>query len=841
MKKIYSSIPGRRIIYVTTIIFLAGLSFYSFILLRNLIDSSDWMNHTSEIRISLEKISRNISEAETIQRGFFLCGDSSLLKKRDMAFTSLKAEIKKLGNLIADNPDQQENLKLLNFLITEKLESMQNAMDAYQPINTNDGFALHVVKAVEKMEGVKKQLDAMAGKEMSLLKVRQLKYSNLSFITPIIIIFLFLGALTILTISYFRIDKAFKYSTLLQIKLNREKILAESIMQGSLDSIQVVDKNLRIIDLNKRAMEYVSVSKQEIIGKNILELYPEMKHTGAYEDLKKAISGETIHNKMYHSPVTDKFYENFFIPLNIDNTIEAVLVVARDLTEFIAANKQLEKQNAELDQRNAFVETLINSTPDLIMVIDSAMRVVKINSGPRDTVTGRYTEEIIGKKIVDIDPDLIYSELFKNIQLAMKGETIITEKSASLNSDQFFKLRYIPLLNNGEVDAVMVISHNVTKEVKSEKFLKDSEEKFNTLFQLSPFSITLSEIPSGKYVDVNEHFIKTFKFTREDIIGKTSEQLGMIDDEARNKLLEIALRGESVKNAEIEVNKKTGEKIPVLVSIETITIGEQKYFLNAIIDIIEIRKAEEELHQTNIKLKQMNEELTTFTYISSHDLQEPLRKIQTFADRIKETEIANLSATGLEQFNRIQNAANRMQTLIDDLLTYSRTNTEERKFENINLQEIIEEVKDDLSEELIRKKGTIESNNQVVVKVIPFQFRQLILNLVGNSLKFSRQDVPPHITIKSKIGSAAGFGIKSLPPKKKYFHISFSDNGIGFEPGYSKKIFEVFQRLHGRDKYSGTGIGLAIVKKIVENHNGIITAKSELDQGATFDIYIPAD
>jgi light-regulated signal transduction histidine kinase (bacteriophytochrome) len=251
----------------------------------------------------------------------------------------------------------------------------------------------------------------------------------------------------------------------------------------------------------------------------------------------------------------------------------------------------------------------------------------------------------------------------------------------------------------------------------------------------------------------------------------------------------------------------------------------------------QVAERTKELGDTNIELGKMNKELQTFAYISSHDLQEPLRKIQTFSTQIMEKESQNLSESGKDKFLRMQNAAKRMQTLIGDLLTYSRTNIQERKFEKTDLNKIIEEVKDDLKEELQQKHATIEVEEMCEGVIIPFQFRQLLFNLLSNSLKFSKE--APLIKIKSEIGIGGKLNNQKLAKEVKYCHIRVSDNGIGFEQQYNEKIFEVFQRLHSKSEYEGTGIGLSIVKKIVENHNGVITAKGELNKGATFDIYIP--
>ncbi len=235
----------------------------------------------------------------------------------------------------------------------------------------------------------------------------------------------------------------------------------------------------------------------------------------------------------------------------------------------------------------------------------------------------------------------------------------------------------------------------------------------------------------------------------------------------------------------------------------------------------------------------VNTELLAFNYISSHDLQEPLRKIQTLAGRILAKETQNLSDSGKDYFHRIQSAAGRMRQLIDDLLVYSRTNIAERKFEKVDLNRIIEEVKAELKENIEEKHAVIEATEICEINIIPFQFRQLMHNLLRNALKFSSPQRPPHIFIRSRIEKGNKLNNSKLDSTKNYCHIRVTDNGIGFEPEYNERIFEVFQKLHSRDEYEGTGIGLSIVKKIVENHNGIVTATGRLDEGATFDIYIP--
>jgi signal transduction histidine kinase len=268
------------------------------------------------------------------------------------------------------------------------------------------------------------------------------------------------------------------------------------------------------------------------------------------------------------------------------------------------------------------------------------------------------------------------------------------------------------------------------------------------------------------------------------------------------------------------------------------------YELHEANEELAFQSKEKEKKATELMLA--NKELQAFAYVASHDLQEPLRKIQTFANRILEKEYAVLSGSGKDYFSRIQSAAARMQQLIVDLLAFSHLNTPEREFENADLNKIIDEVAGDLKEIIEEKNAILQVDHLCPADIIPFQFRQLIYNLISNALKFSTEGIPPHITVKSKIEKGSklkrirrSLQAGKISPEKSYCHISFSDNGIGFNPDYKDQIFEVFQRLHDRDEYAGTGIGLAIVKKIVERHDGLITAIGNPGQGATFNIYIP--
>lgn len=250
-------------------------------------------------------------------------------------------------------------------------------------------------------------------------------------------------------------------------------------------------------------------------------------------------------------------------------------------------------------------------------------------------------------------------------------------------------------------------------------------------------------------------------------------------------------------------------------------------------ELFERECAEKKLKEVAELLRQKNQELQEFVYIASHDLQEPLRKVMAFSDRLKSRYSDIIDEKGLDYMKRMHNATRRMQAFINDLLTYSRLTTKARPFEHIDLNRILSEVISDLEVKIQETGGRVEAEGLVTIEADPLQMRQLFQNLVGNALKFRKNSEPPVVKIR---GEFVNMEDKS---SERLYKITIHDNGIGFDERYTDKIFGVFQRLHGRNEYEGSGIGLSICKKIVERHRGSITAKSMLGMGSTFIIVLP--
>lgn len=262
-------------------------------------------------------------------------------------------------------------------------------------------------------------------------------------------------------------------------------------------------------------------------------------------------------------------------------------------------------------------------------------------------------------------------------------------------------------------------------------------------------------------------------------------------------------------------------------------------------EILINEKNAEDIAQFNIELKSMNENLESFAYVASHDLNEPLRKIRTFGDLISEELKQDLPDQEVvtHHIERMKKSASRMQQLITDLLSYSRVTRPIETFEKVALHEIINAVSNDLRFTIDQLDAEIKTENLPILEANPSQMHQLFQNLISNALKFHKKGVPPKVVISATVvtGKEVTKEGVNLLPEKKYWKINVSDNGIGFNNQYLDKIFLIFQRLHGRSEYEGTGIGLSICKKICEQHKGDLFATGKEGEGATFSIYLPKE
>jgi hypothetical protein len=318
------------------------------------------------------------------------------------------------------------------------------------------------------------------------------------------------------------------------------------------------------------------------------------------------------------------------------------------------------------------------------------------------------------------------------------------------------------------------------------------------------------------------------KFVHPDDVDKLKEELNKMTDEEELPFISYRI---IQKNGSIKYLKAYGKAF--------YGVDGQRRLLGNTSDVTDEVENLLALEEHNLELERNNKELSAFNYAASHDLQEPLRKIQTFISRLEEKEADKFSDSGHQYLERIKSASSRMRLLIDDLLQFSRTNKPDKEFVNVDLNDLFENAKQDLALSILEKKAQITNDTLPTALVISFQIQQLFLNLLSNSLKYCKKDIPPLINVNYSLVSAKDESQLLKATKSKYHKITVTDNGIGFDQKYAEKIFDLFNRLHNKQDYSGTGIGLSIFKKIIENHRGFIFATGEVNVGSVFTVYLP--
>jgi PAS domain S-box-containing protein len=385
------------------------------------------------------------------------------------------------------------------------------------------------------------------------------------------------------------------------------------------------------------------------------------------------------------------------------------------------------------------------------------------------------------------------------------------------------------------------------KQLKEQE-VRDSDMRFQAMVENSSDMITIRD-NEGNLRFRSSSIKNILGYEPDEYANRSSYDLIHPDDLAEVKRSSEALAKGEVELFQIEYrcrhkdgSWRTLEGIARKYADET--IGLYGVIVNSR-DITDRKTAEKQLRTYTFKLEQSNRELQEFAYVASHDLQEPLRKVQAFGDRLEKKCTAELTDEGRDYVGRMKNAAGRMQNLINDLLTFSRVATKTQPFQPVNLKKIVEEVASDLEVRIEQTAGRVEIGELPVLEADSLQMRQLFQNLIGNALKFHREGVAPLVRVyaESIAPTGASFYLNGeevqLGGNENFCRLVVEDNGIGFDEKYLDRIFTVFQRLHGRMEYEGSGIGLAVCRKIVERHSGQITATSTPGAGATFYIDLP--
>ncbi|MBI3445965.1 MAG: PAS domain S-box protein [Magnetospirillum sp.] len=380
---------------------------------------------------------------------------------------------------------------------------------------------------------------------------------------------------------------------------------------------------------------------------------------------------------------------------------------------------------------------------------------------------------------------------------------------------------------DGPAGGMVGTIEDITAAKEAERRLRLSEAKFAKAFLASPDAMVISRTADGCYIDLNDAFSAMLGYSRDEFLGRTALDLGVWAEPAdRVRLVQMIRRDGQASDFETRLRRKDGREFDVLISVQEIVLEDCDSLLFICRDVSAAKEMEARTRALVAKLDASNQELEQFAYVTSHDLQEPLRMIAGYAQLIDRRYRGRLDSDADEFLSFLVDGARRMQAMIQDLLEYSRVERRGGQFATFEARTVLDNVLRNLGAALEEGGGSVELGVLPRVTADQQQFLRLFQNLIGNALKYRSPDRPPQVKVSAeRVGSEWMFSV--------------ADNGIGIEAEYFDRIFQVFQRLHTRDKYDGTGIGLAICKKIVERHGGKIRVESVPGQGCTFHFTLP--
>lgn len=606
----------------------------------------------------------------------------------------------------------------------------------------------------------------------------------------------------------------------------------------------LVGEDLRIEFMNKYNLTLWQAKKEDIIGKPLLEVYPGNRdqiaaiHNEIYGTGKRFVSREVPLELSTTGRLETRYFDVIIDPMyNEHGQMIGQLAASMDITEQVVARKKIEASES-------LFRNILEQAPDPILILKGDDMVLTVANEPLFRVWN-VDRSVIGKSFLEILPEMKGQGFFEMLQdvyfnnKIVKGEespAIFYERDGTQRT-VYFNFTYQPYRElDGTISGVLVLATDVTQQVLARRKIEESEERFRTLTTAIPQIVwTTDSVGNIDYISaqweaytgqsVEDALVENHLMVHPDdmpvLAAKWESSLKTRQPLRHDYRLMNTLTKEyrwftgivqPLKNKEGTITKWIGAASD---------IHEQKQFAEQLENLVKERTGE---------LARSNQDLQQFAHVASHDLKEPVRKVKTFITRLQDEYSAHIPEKGISFIGKVQHAADRMIAMIDGVLNYSKVSSEQSDVEAVHLNEIIMQIEADLEIPIHQKNALISKSDLPVIQGAPILIYQLFYNLINNSLKFSSPDAQPQIKITS--GDIKENGVA-------YTVIEVADNGIGFNQDKAGVIFNSFTRLHSKDRYEGTGLGLALCLKIVERHNGKIFANSEIGKGARFTVQLP--
>lgn len=592
---------------------------------------------------------------------------------------------------------------------------------------------------------------------------------------------------------------------------------------------------------NEEGLRYLGVTRQQQTRLRISgtgTLTNELRKEVLAELIRVYTTGEKSESNIYNSAL------NKYARVLRTKLRGGVLTIVQDRTEEYRIIRQLEEQAKELKAREDLLESLLKHSPAGI----SVTQVIRNDQGK--IIDGRTLlandmaahllhqprETYLSQTVVQLDPAILESPLYQlSLQTLETGEPFHTQYYVE-SAGKWIELSVARMENDHLINIFTDVTDNKTAQLRMEYSAERLKAVFNAsqsgMFTFAPVHDQYGDVVDFRFVITNPAFATYAGQTPETLQGGLGSTFfpGYLQNGVFEMYKQTFLTGATLrKDVHYDVDGLD-------LYLNLLSTKVQDEVLVTFTDHTNTRKAQIQLEKLVKELQRSNENLEEFAHAASHDLKEPIRKISVFCDRLMNSLENRLDDTEKSMFERMSKAAGRMMLLVDDLLNYSHAGLKPAELDEVDLNRKVTLVLHDLDVAIEQKNAVVSVDQLPVVKGYKRQLQQLFQNLISNAVKYSKPGVRPEIHIGYRLVQSADIPFE-LPPanKEKSYHlIEIADNGIGFEPQYAERIFQMFQRLHGRAEYDGTGIGLSIARKVVTNHNGFIWAKSEVDKGATF-------
>ncbi|MCF2489355.1 PAS domain S-box protein [Dyadobacter sp. CY347] len=643
-----------------------------------------------------------------------------------------------------------------------------------------------------------------------------------------------------------------------------------------------------IVEMPNQAFIDIVGKGPDIVGLPLREVMPELENQAFLQILDDVYTtGVTFQtfgtqvNIVQQGVMTYNKYDITYSPVyDRDGNVYAILDIAIDVTNRVNLEERIRQSQMQLLE-------LFEQSPVGIAIIDKDNLTFTMANPFYGKLVGRDPQDIIGKPLMEAIPEIEgqgFDALLQGV-IDTGVPFVSKEQSVDIALDGVIQTIYVDLAyqpqrdNAGNITGVFVVATDLTKQVISRKKIEETETFLRGAIELAELGTYSIDLATGIF-DCSDRLKQWFGVGTEAEItfdkmyaGISKEDLPAVVEAVNHAFapgsdghfdMEYAMVAERtgvgrVLHAQGRVlYDETGKPVTMIGTAQDVTIQreikltlesqvqqrtEQLEVMNEELAALneEYRATNDELSDSNHMLQQSNVNLQQFAYVASHDLQEPLRKIQSFSDLLAKRYSESLG-DGLTYLQRMQSSAKRMSDLIEDLLSFSRITAHNEVIEKVSLNKVIYEVLNDLELVITETSAQISVQDLPIIEGDKMQLNQLFLNLISNALKFRKPNVIPVIQITGKTITNANLpaSAKVIRTSHLYHQIDVSDNGIGFEQQYADRIFQLFQRLHGRSQYSGTGIGLAICERVAANHGGGITVTSDEGAGATFSIFLPA-